>query len=73
MSNQGDIELTKEKMLQAESALANYFRTTAHHGAAYDSEKANQLTIAVTIVREEFIEKLGNVSPSRVRPAHFGF
>ncbi len=60
MPYQTNIELAKEKMLQAESALEDYLRSTA-----YDPEQARQLIDAVTVARDEYISEVARLYPIR--------
>ncbi len=60
MPYETNIELAQEKMLQAESALENYFRS-----AAYDPEQARQLINAETVARDEYIRQVARLYPIR--------
>jgi len=55
MSSANPSELAKEKMLQAEAALADYFR-----GFIYDPEREKQLAEALEGARTEYLTKLAN-------------
>ena len=56
MVHENEIELAKEKMLQAENALEDYFRS-----AKYDPEKAMQLSDRASAARLEYISQLRGV------------
>ncbi len=61
MFYQRDIEIAREKMLQAEKALEDYLR-----GSVHDLELAKQLGNAVKVSREEFINKLATLCPNHM-------
>ena len=50
MTYQGDTEIAKEKMLQAESSLENYFR-----GPVHDIELGKQLIDVANAARREYL------------------
>jgi hypothetical protein len=55
-----DSELAKERMLQAEHALEDYFRSST-----YNPEEEKQLADAVKVARDEYITQLAALLPSR--------
>ena len=63
MTYQDDIELAKEKMLQAERALENYFLAQVYDGTVYDPEKEKQLRNAAATARDKYVNQLGNSIP----------
>ena len=50
MTYQGDTEIAKEKMLQAESSIENYFR-----GPVHDIELGKQLIDVANAARREYL------------------
>lgn len=59
MSFQTQVRLAKEKMLYAERALEDYFRSPM-----YNPEQEEQLANAVKAARNEFIDQLALLWPN---------
>lgn len=55
-------EPLKERMLQAERALADYFR-----GFSYDPEQERMLADAARSARDEYVDQLNNLWPGRYK------
>jgi len=62
MRYQGDTEIAKEKMLQAESSIENYFR-----GPVHDIELGKQLIDAANAASREYLSQFAVLWPTIYR------